>query len=136
MKSLLIFVFDAIGEAFREQSTAVLRVRNKRPVSVKGESFREYLDAISGGDLAWTTYFRGFSESKGEAFRGLSRQCEAWVVVASHWPMRGELNKRRRSSCGCCGAAKTPPRFGIAAANGPCGIGPRAPFIRMAAVVE
>jgi hypothetical protein len=52
MKSLLIFAFETIGEAFREQNAVVLRVRNKRAVSAKGEGFREHLDAISRCDLA------------------------------------------------------------------------------------
>jgi hypothetical protein len=71
--------------------------------------------------------FAASARAKVRLFGGLSRKCEP--MVALHLPMRGEADERRRSAWGCCGAAKTPPRSGMAAVNGPCDIGLRALFI-------
>ena len=118
MKLLLIFVFSPIGESFRELHLAVLRVRKNRPISVKGETFRECLGPIFSRNLTWTKYFRGFSRSKGEGFRGDDwGGCEAIVVVGSCPGRLGTRNTRLGSRCGCCGAAKTLPRSGIAPAG-------------------
>jgi hypothetical protein len=79
MKLLLILTVRRIGEAFREPGAAVLRMRKRRPIPVKGEALRERFGAVFGCDLTWTTYFRGFSRSKGECFRG---QDSGWVPGA------------------------------------------------------
>jgi hypothetical protein len=70
MKLLLIYVSRQIGEAFREPDVAVLRARKRRQIPVKGEALRECFRAVFGGELTWAAYFRGFSRSKGEGFRG------------------------------------------------------------------
>src|ERR1700679_2302565 len=83
MKLLLISVFRRIGEAFRELATVVLRVRKSGPVSVKGEALRERFGVVFGCGLTWSSYFRGFSRSKGESFLGRLGAGAGWWWLLS-----------------------------------------------------
>ena len=83
MKLLLIYVSRQIGEAFREPDVAVLRARKRRRIPVKGEALRECFRAVFGGELTWAAYFRGFSRSKGESFRGRLGAGAGWWWLLS-----------------------------------------------------
>jgi hypothetical protein len=68
-KSILVVIEN--GESFRELNVAVLRVRKRGAIPVKGEAFQERFGAIFQCDLTRAACFRGFGWSKGECFRGM-----------------------------------------------------------------